>query len=764
MPYERTRWAYRGAWLGMVAGVLGVCLAALSPPRSSRAVGWEPVGLSGGGAMFSPAISPAAPRLMMLSCDMSGAYLSSDGGRNWRMIHYSQLHGNTRCRPAFHPTDPNVIFAPAGGSGGLKVSRDRGVHWQPIGNIQGSLQGEIAIDPGHPSLMLAGTREGAWRSTDGGSTWTRCVGPRGPAVGFHFDQTSPAARRVCFAGTAEGVWRSEDGGATWAEKSAGLPSRELRSFAGGSNAERKARMLYCAVPSRAEGGKLVGGVYRSADRGETWEPAMGAGINLDIRPADQWAMGDVAQYYHVLTTDVKPSTVYALNTNTGVLPPHHTAVFRSDDAGRHWRATFYPDPRFQGFNVEHDYETANLRRNDQGFPNGAAINPRNPEQLFQVTGRVHVTHDGGKSWICGSTRAAPGQTPAPGSAWLCNGLVVTTTWHYYVDPFEPQRHYIAYTDLGFALSVDAGKTWAWWKPDNGVPWRNTCYELAFDPETPGRLWGAFSDVHDIPNDNIISGRHRSSGPGGVCLSTDFGATWKPSNTGLPVAPVVSVVLDPKSPKGRRTLYASVFGMGVYRSTDDGRSWVRKSQGLGSAANLRVCRLQLHPDGTLFALVTAMRQGGTYLADGVGLYRSRDGAENWQLINASQPLLWPKDFTVDAKDSRILYVGAADAGGKQEGGLYRTTDGGVTWARLARKGPQHFGAYLHPRRPGWIYMTLCEGAPDAGLWLSRDNGATWSPLAGLPFNNVQRIEFDPADDATIYVTTFGGSVWRGPASG
>src|SRR2546430_617982 len=111
--------------LGIVialAGALGVaCLApAQAPDRASAA--WEPVGLSGGGAMFTPAISPADPKRMMVNCDMSAAYVTGDGGRSWRMIHYSQLHASTRCRPAFHPTDPNVIYAADGGSG-LKVSR-----------------------------------------------------------------------------------------------------------------------------------------------------------------------------------------------------------------------------------------------------------------------------------------------------------------------------------------------------------------------------------------------------------------------------------------------------------------------------------------------------------------------------------------------------------------------------------------------------------------------------------------------------------------
>ncbi len=59
------------------------------------------------------------------------------------------------------------------------------------------------------------------------------------------------------------------------------------------------------------------------------------------------------------------------------------------------------------------------------------------------------------------------------------------------------------------------------------------------------------------------------------------------------------------------------------------------------------------------------------------------------------------------------------------------------------------------------MTLTEGATGAGLWLSQDDGRTWQAFNGLPFSNIQRVTFDPTDDTQITVTTFGGSVWRGP---
>lgn len=749
---------------------LTVLVSACCPPKPAWAeapaqrVPWQPVGLSGGGAMFSPAISPADPNLMMLNCDMSAAYLSEDGGRNWRMIHRGQLRSDIRCRPGFHPSDPDVIYASSGGR--LRLSRDRGRTFTPVGNLQQPLDGEIAINPSDPDVMLVGTRDGRCRlSGDAGATWALCRGPEGRVIGFHFDRTRSG--RVMFAATDRGVWRSDDAGQTWAEKTDGLPWKEIQGFAAGSRAKDQLVVLYCSVTSRDVGGAFKGGIYRSRDRGEHWQWAMGRGINLETQKADRWAYGAIAQYKQLLTTDANPLTVYATNTSTGFHPPHHDTVYRSDDGGQTWRDTYFQDPRFRRYNVGPDYVTASTGRCFKGgeTPFGVAVCNTDPDRVILVRGKCHVTHDGGRTWLAGHTRPAPGPKPQPGSAWVCNGLVVTTTWHYYIDPFEPNRHYIAYTDIGFARSLDGGRTWIWWDEQSWAPWRNTCYEMAFDPDTPGKIWGAFSNVHDIPNDNIISERHGHDAPGGVCISRDFGASWRHESRGIPPRPVTSVVLDPKSPKGGRTLYAGVFMEGVYKSTDDGKTWRPKSSGLGHPQNMRVSRVFLHPDGTLFAMICAKRpaRGKPLMSEGVGLYRSADGAESWQKVNASQTFLYPKDFSVHPRRSSEILVGTCDPSwDDNSGGLYRSTDGGRSWQRIGRQGRQTFGGYFHPKHDGWVYMTLTEGAPGAGLWLSRDNGQSWEPFEDLPFSNVQRVEFDPSDDAVIYVTTFGGSVWRGPA--
>jgi len=297
----------------------------------------------------------------------------------------------------------------------------------------------------------------------------------------------------------------------------------------------------------------------------------------------------------------------------------------------------------------------------------------------------------------------------PGLRWVNNGLVVTTVWHYYFDPFEPNRHYIAYTDIGYARSTDAGESWYW---HTGRPFRNTTYELALDPETPGKIWAAFADLHDIPDNNVISGRHYwtrlARGRAQHRLRHDLGGHV----AGPSEQTIVSVVLDPRSPKGKRTLYASAFEEGVYKSTDDGQTWERRSNGLGApGVNMRACRIILHRDGTLFCLVTALRKDEQFVAEGPGLYRSRDGGDSWEWINAPTIALAEGLRRRSARQRRHLpRRGRRRRGWSPErgrSGTCRRTGRPLqdhrwraTWTRLARKGRDCFGATISKHHPDW----------------------------------------------------------------
>src|SRR4029078_12699832 len=121
-------------------------------------------------------------------------------------------------------------------------------------------------------------------SHDSGASWTACAGPEGRVIGFHFDISEPGLTRF-FAATEQGIWRSDDHGKSWAEKTQGLAWKQLLGFAGGSNPKNHSSVLYCSTSSREENGALAGGIYRSRDGGESWQSAMGPGINTDVTKA-----------------------------------------------------------------------------------------------------------------------------------------------------------------------------------------------------------------------------------------------------------------------------------------------------------------------------------------------------------------------------------------------------------------------------------------------------------------------------------------------
>jgi len=83
---------------------------------------FEVIGPGGGGAMFHPTISPHDLNTVLVSCDMTGAYITHDGGKSWRMFN---LRGVVQFF-VFDPADRNVIYAQ---TGGLWRSDDQGTTW-----------------------------------------------------------------------------------------------------------------------------------------------------------------------------------------------------------------------------------------------------------------------------------------------------------------------------------------------------------------------------------------------------------------------------------------------------------------------------------------------------------------------------------------------------------------------------------------------------------------------------------------------------------
>ena len=752
--------------------ILVLSVAALCACIQCRAAEFEPVGLGGGGGLFSPAASPHDPNLMFVACDMGGLYRSTDGGRSWLMLDKRQMRSCTSMSVVFHPTDPGLVYG--WGCGSLRVSRDRGLTWTNLARSApwhaGPLQ-RLAIDRQDPLFMVAGGDGAAYSSRDGGDTWSEVPGVTGSVVGAYILPDGP----VAFIGTDRGVFRSEDHGASWKTCNTGLPVAAVRGLCGGCDTRTGASILYCTVPSSDQNGQYVGGVFRSEDRGASWQSAMNASINTGIRKEDPYGVDDVAQYQFIAMDETRPSTVWVTTRGTGYHPPKHWTVYRSDDAGANWRYTFTGDPHFEKHNVDVGWVTTEFSWGWGGPAVGFNVCDGNPDvAIYTNAGELFITTDGGQAWHNGFCHPAPidaggtndglERAPRPGSAWLSTGLNVTSCWEVVFDPFVPNNVYIGYTDIGFAHSEDRGKSWTY--SARGSPWGNTFYRVVCDPVNKGVLYAACSNQHDIPTWTSVD---RPRSPGGVCISHDDGKTWERRSTGLPALPCTSIALDPKSPPESRTLYAAMFGDGIYKSTDGGGSWTPRSQGLGSSANRHVYSVRLHPDGTLFCSITGQRTGSTFSLPS-GLWRSGNGGASWESISDNLQLRWAGDFDFDPADSKIIYLAASTAPGYDQGGIYKTTDGGATWREMlgdrldpSRRLPQDLLSYSHcffvkvdEQRPQRVYM----GPISHGLFISEDAGETWKEALGIPFGACTRVTIDPQDRSTIWVATFGGGVWKG----
>jgi hypothetical protein len=208
---------------------------------------------------------------------------------------------------------------------------------------------------------------------------------------------------------------------------------------------------------------------------------------------------------------------------------------------------------------------------------------------------------------------------------------------------------------------------------------------------------------------------------------------------------------------------AVWGHGVYKTTDGCKTWAKKSNGLGRPENMHCWMIERAKSGNLYCCVTAQRRGGDFPVQG-DLYRSTDGGESWAPLTSGLKLGWPTGFAVDPGDEKTIWLAAASPPRRPEGGLYKTADGGQNWTRVVsdKDIPGWANAFyvtLSPNIPGVMYLSTLHG-----LWLSRDGGKTWGEFKGIPLAWTHRVRFDPEAKDTIWVNTFGAGIWYGPALG
>jgi photosystem II stability/assembly factor-like uncharacterized protein len=265
--------------------------------------------------------------------------------------------------------------------------------------------------------------------------------------------------------------------------------------------------------------------------------------------------------------------------------------------------------------------------------------------------------------------------------------------------------------------------------------------------------------------------------GGVWKTTDAGQYWVNVSDGFfKRASVGGIAVAPADPNviyvgmGEGTIRGNVsHGDGVYRSTDAGRSW----QHLGLAATRNISKLRVHPADPNLVFVAALGHAHGPNPER-GVFRSDDGGASWEHVLFRSEEAGASDLCIDPTNPRIVYAGLWQVrrgpyelvSGGPGSGLFRSDDGGRTWAELSDKPGMPKGlkgkvtVAASGARPGRVWAMV--EAEQGGVFRSDDWGETWERLCD-DRNLRQRawyyshIYADPRDPETVWVLNV--ETWR-----
>ena len=755
------------ALFALLAADLAIPQAQNEPNYSApRLDAWRILGPGGGGAQFYPTVSPHDPNLVLVACDMTGAYISENAGESWRLF---DLRSPVTFF-AFDPLDPKVIYA---GADVLWRSGDRGRTWNliypsasdvrlimpddhaspefltphgPSGRVLA-----LAVDPADSQKLYATIHNAGgvalYLSSDRGAHWQRAADLPGGGRKILVDPHSPASDRTLYVLGENSV--AVRRGSQWKQGPApeGV-GQAIDMSAGFSSA---GRLIVYMVTGEGRRSGSPRGIFISPDGGATWKAAEAAVLRNSGPGATMPELTCVA------TCLLHPEVAYISYEDLRADGEVCHGVAKTHDSGATWELV-WKEGNEPAPNV-HDAWITKRFGTGWGEPGiSMAVAPNNPDICYRTDdGRTMRTLDGGHTWDAVYSRRVGERT------YTTIGLDVTTNYGVFFDPFDSQRMFIAYTDIGLFRSEDGGQSWT--SSTEGVPrgWTNTTYWITFDPAVRGRVWGVMSNTHDLPRPKMWRRTSPARYGGGVCLSTDGGKTWRRSSQGMPQTAATHILLDPASPADARVLYVTGFGKGVFKSVDGGQTWTLRNEGLPGTEPF-AWRLARDKNGLLYVILARRSEDGSYGNDRDGaLFRSHDGAEHWEAINLPQGVNGPNGLAIDTEDPNRLYLAAWGRNAREgavDGGIFVSDDGGNSWRNVLSQDQHVYDITVDSRDPEVLYACGFESS----AWRSTDRGETWQRIRGFNFKWGHRVIPDPHDPGRIYITTFGGSVWYGPATG
>ncbi len=414
------------------------------------------------------------------------------------------------------------------------------------------------------------------------------------------------------------------------------------------------------------------------------------------------------------------------NTNIIYVGAASGGVWKTIDGGSNWSSIF------------DDYGSLSI--------GALAIDPTDSDIVYVGTGEANpgggsVAYGGDGVWKTTDGGATWNHVGLPKSRYI--GRIV-------VDPVNPSRVYVAATgnlysrnrDRGVYRSVDAGASWSLVL---SVSDTTGCVDLAIDPSNPSRVFAAMWERIRRPETRVYGGE-----TSGLWRTENGGDTWAELTSGLPggASPQgrIGVAVAPSNPSTVYAIYADAIGYftGIYRSTNSGDTWSsRSASGLGTFYSFY---------GWWFGRIWVdPLSAGTVWADGVYLYKSTNGGNNFTSAGSSMHVDHHAQWFSPSNPNFILKG--------NDGGIYRSTNGGGSWSFLGGLPiTQFYTIEVHESEPWKVY----GGTQDNGT--NRTPGGQsdgWESLFG---GDGHYVNVDPNDTDVIYLEYQYGNFYKSTNGG
>ncbi len=294
---------------------------------------------------------------------------------------------------------------------------------------------------------------------------------------------------------------------------------------------------------------------------------------------------------------------------------------------------------------------------------------------------------------------------------------------------------------GVFKSTDAGKTWE----SKGLTNSRHIPRMRVHPKNENIVYAA-----------VLGNIYKESTDRGVYKSTDGGDSWSKILYTNDMAGAVDLILDPNNP---RILYAATWriqrtpyslssggeGSALWKSEDEGATWTEISTNKGfPQGTLGKMGITVSPvnSNRVWAIVEHKEKGG--------LYRSEDGGETWAQVNSERKLRqrawYYTRVYADTQDENIVYVLNVR--------YHKSTDGGKTFQTYNAPHGDHHDLWISPENNHRMII-----GDDGGAQVSNDQGENWSTYGNQPTAQFYRVTTDNAFPYRIYAAQQDNSTVR-----